>query len=222
MKKIKKDELKLIKSIQILLAKDEQDLKDNFAVASKIAKTININQPNYNLNNLKIDNFLKLKLKTTKDFLVLIARKSIDNSKSLKTQADFQKRFAWLFFAKKTEHLLCVFLDSKLRVLGKKMFTDKSTNNLKIPLKEIVLFANRFKSNQVVLMHNHPSQDPEPSETDIKTTEVCQEILRHLDIKLLDHLVFTNTEYRSIFSYFWQYFLNWNCSFSIAKPRLKC
>lgn len=202
MKKIKKDELKLIKSIQILLAKDEQDLKDNFAVASKIAKTININQPNYNLNNLKIDNFLKLKLKTTKDFLVLIARKSIDNSKSLKTQADFQKRFAWLFFAKKTEHLLCVFLDSKLRVLGKKMFTDKSTNNLKIPLKEIVLFANRFKSNQVVLMHNHPSQDPEPSETDIKTTEVCQEILRHLDIKLLDHLVFTNTEYRSIFSYF--------------------
>ncbi len=202
MKMTKKDELKLIKTIQILLAKDKQDLNENFDVASKIAKTISINRSNYNLDNLKIDEFLKLKLKTAKDFLVLAARKSIDNSKSLKTQADFQKRFGWLFFTKKTEHLLCVFLDSKLRVLGKKMFTDKSTNNLKIPLKEIVLLANRFKSNQVILMHNHPSQDPEPSETDIKTTEVCQEILRHLDIKLLDHLVFTNTEYRSVLTYF--------------------
>lgn len=202
MKKIKKDELKLIKTIQILLAKDEQDLKDNFAVASKIAKTINIGQPNYNLNNLKIDNFLKLKLKTTKDFLMLCAQKSIDKSQPLVNQANFQKRFAWLFFGKKTEHLLCVFLDSKLRVVGKKMFTSKSVNNLKIPLKEIVLLANRFKSSQIVLIHNHPSQDPEPSEADIKTTEVCQEIFRHLDIKLLDHLVFTNTEYRSVFLYF--------------------
>lgn len=202
MKNTKKEELKLTKTIQVLLAKDEKDLKDNFYVANKIAKAININHPNYNLDKLKIDNFLKLKLKTTKDFLVLTAKKSIDNSKPLETQADFQKRFAWLFFAKKTEHLLCVFLDSKLRVLGQQMFTDERTNNLKIPLKDIVLFANSFKSNQIVFIHNHPSQDPEPSDTDIKTTEVCQEILRHLDIKLLDHLVFTNTEYRSVFAYF--------------------
>lgn len=202
MKMIKKDELKLIKTIQILLAKDKQDLKNNFTVASKIAKTIDINDPNYNLDNLKIDDFLKLKLKSTKDLLVLTAKKSINKSKPLENPADFQKRFAWFFFAKKTEYLLCVFLDSKLKVLGKKMFAGKSANNLKIPLKEIVLLANRLKSNQIVLIHNHPSQDPEPSETDIKTTTVCQEILRHLDIKLLDHLVFTNTEYRSVFSYF--------------------
>ncbi len=222
MKMTKKEELKLIKTIQILLAKDEEDLKDNFAVANKIAKTIDINQQNYNLDNLKIDNFLKLKLKITKDFLVLTAKKSIDKSKPLETSADFQKRFAWLFFAKKTERLLCIFLDSKLRVLGEKIFTDNSTNKLKIPLKEIVLLANHFKSNHVVLIHNHPSQDPEPSEIDIKTTEICLEILRHLDIKLLDHLVFTNTEYRSVFSYFWQYFFVLEYYFSIAKLRLKC
>ena len=202
MKMTKKDELKLIKTIQILLAKDKNDLKNNFTVASEIAKTIDINHQNYNLDNLKIDDFLKLKLKTTKDFLAFAARKSINKSKPLETPADFQKRFAWLFFAKKTERLLCVFLDSKLRVLGEKIFTDRNTNKLKIPLKEIVLLANHFKSSQLVLMHNHPSQDPEPSETDIKTTTVCQEILRHFDIKLLDHLVFTNTEYRSVFSYF--------------------
>ncbi len=202
MKMTKKDESKLIKSIQILLAKDKQDLKNNFTVARKIAKTIDINDQNYNLDNLKIDNFLKLKLKTTKAFLALTAKKSIDKSKPLETSADFQKRFAWLFFAKKTEHLLCIFLDSKLRFVGKKVFTGLSPNNLKIPLREIVLLSNHFKANQIVLIHNHPSQDPEPSETDIKTTEICLEILRHLDIKLLDHIVFTNTEYLSVFSYF--------------------
>lgn len=201
MKILNKAKLTLVDTIQILLAKDEAEISANKALALKIAKTINLNKPNYNLTNLNIDNFLKIKLKVTKDFLFLLAKKSESKSKQLKNPADFQKRYASIFYGLKSEHLLCVFLDSKLRVIKDKLFTNDNPDNLKIPTKQIVLLAEHYKSNQIVLIHNHPSQDPEPSQIDLETTQITREVFKHLEIKLLDHLIFTNSEYSSIFTY---------------------
>ena len=201
MKILNKAKLTLSDTIQILLAKDEAELNTNKALAQKIAKKINLNQPNYNLTDLNIDNFLKTKFKVTKDFLFLLAKKSENKSKQLKSPADFQKRYAGLFYGLKTEHLLCVFLDSKLRVIQDKLFTNDNPDNLKIPIKQIVLLADKLKSSQIVLIHNHPSQDPTPSQADLKTTQITKEVFGHLEIKLLDHLIFTNLEYTSIFTY---------------------
>lgn len=201
MKILNKAKLTLADTIQILLAKNEAELSTNKALALKIAKTINLNQPNYNLTDLNIDNFLKTKLKVAKDFLFLLAKKSENKSKQLKNPADFQKRYAGLFYGLKTEHLLCIFLDSKLRVIKDKLFTNDNPDKLKIPIKQIVLLAEHYKSSQIVLIHNHPSQDPEPSETDLKTTQISKEVFKHLEIRLIDHLIFTNSDYTSIFAY---------------------
>ena len=201
MKILNKVKLTLSDTIQILLAKDEAELNTNKALALKIAKKINLNQPNYNLTNLNIDNFLKTKLKVAKDFLFLLAKKSENKSKQFKSPADFQKRYASLFYGLKTEHLLCVFLDSKLRVVKDKLFTNDNPDNLKIPIKQIVLLAEELKSSQIVLIHNHPSQDPTPSQADLRTTQITKEVFRYLEIKLLDHLIFTNLSYTSIFTY---------------------
>lgn len=201
MKILNKAKLTLSDTIQILLAKDEAELSTNKKLAVKIAKKINLNQPDYNLTNLNIDSFLKTKLKVAKDFLFLLAKKSVNKSKQLKSPADFQKRYAGLFYGMKTEHLLCVFLDSKLRVIKDKLFTNDNPDNLKIPIKQIVLLAEELKSSQIILIHNHPSQDPTPSQTDLKTTQITKDVFKHLEIKLLDHLIFTNLEYTSIFAY---------------------
>lgn len=201
MKILNKAKLTLANTIQILLAKSEAEINTNKALALKIAKTINLNKPDYNLTDLNIDNFLKIKLKAAKDFLFLLAKKSENKSKQLKNPADFQKRYASLFYGLKTEQLLCVFLDSKLRVIKDKLFTNDNPDNLKIPIKQIVLLAEQYKSNQIVLIHNHPSQDQKPSCTDLETTQIIREVFKHLEIKLLDHLIFTNSAYTSIFTY---------------------
>ena len=201
MKILNKAKLTLSETIQILLAKDEAELNTNKALALKIAKRINLNLPDYNLADLNIDNFLKTKLKVAKDFHFLLAKKSENKSKQLKSPADFQKRYAGLFYGLKTEHLLCVFLDSKLRVIKDKLFTNDYSDNLKIPIKQIVLLAEELKSSRIILIHNHPSQDHTPSQTDLKTTQIAKEVFWHLEIKLLDHLIFTNLEYTSIFAY---------------------
>ena len=201
MKILNKAKLTLADTIKILLAKNEAEISTNKALALKIAKTINLNKPDYNLTDLNIDNFLKIKLKVAKDFLFLLAKKSENKSMQLKNPIDFQKRYAGLFYGLRTEHLLCVFLDSKLRVIKDKLFTNDNPDNLKIPIRQIVLLAEQIKSSQIVLIHNHPSQDPEPSQTDLETTQITKEVFKHLEIKLLDHLIFTNLEYTSIFAY---------------------
>lgn len=58
-----------------------------------------------------------------------------------------------------------------------------------IPKKVIARHAINDLASGVVLIHNHPSGDPTPSNADINETKSLQEMLDVLDIKLLDHLI---------------------------------
>ncbi|MNY49632.1 hypothetical protein D3C86_1850720 [compost metagenome] len=49
--------------------------------------------------------------------------------------------------------------------------------------------ALRFNAAAVVLAHNHPSGDPEPSKADRQMTDKLKEVLGLVDVKTLDHLV---------------------------------
>ncbi len=53
----------------------------------------------------------------------------------------------------------------------------------------IVEEALRAKAAALILVHNHPSGETEPSADDVNFTRRMQRMLRPLDIKLLDHLI---------------------------------
>lgn len=57
-----------------------------------------------------------------------------------------------------------------------------------------------MKAPKIILVHNHPSGDPTPSNKDIEFTKMLYEVAQMLDIELLDHLVIGNQKYISIFS----------------------
>jgi len=59
--------------------------------------------------------------------------------------------------------------------------------------REIVKLALQHNAAAVVLAHNHPSGNPEPSEADIKLTQRVQQALQTVDIRLLDHLIVSGT-----------------------------
>lgn len=64
------------------------------------------------------------------------------------------------------------------------------------------VFANAIKksANSVVLVHNHPSGNPEPSKSDILLTERLMEAGQILGIRVADHVVIGNGRYKSILS----------------------
>ena len=63
--------------------------------------------------------------------------------------------------------------------------------------REVFEPAIRHFASSVALAHNHPSNNPEPSEEDIQLTENIVRAGVILDIALLDHIIITSNGYTS-------------------------
>lgn len=55
--------------------------------------------------------------------------------------------------------------------------------------REIFRFAIEESANAIILVHNHPSGDPQPSQEDIRATKQLMEAGNHIGIKVLDHII---------------------------------
>ena len=87
------------------------------------------------------------------------------------------------------EVFACLFLDSKHRVLAWVEMFRGSINTATIHPREVVKEALRLNAAAIILAHNHPSGDSTPSREDISLTNKLQEILKVVDVKVLDHLI---------------------------------
>jgi DNA repair protein RadC len=63
--------------------------------------------------------------------------------------------------------------------------------------KRIFQYALRCSASGLILCHNHPSQTLQPSEQDKILTNDIKDFSRLIDMKLLDHLIFTDNGYFS-------------------------
>ena len=59
--------------------------------------------------------------------------------------------------------------------------------------RELVKEALRLNASAVIIAHNHPSGETEPSKQDIELTSKLTEILKVVDVRVLDHLVIGET-----------------------------
>ena len=88
-----------------------------------------------------------------------------------------------------TESLAFVFLNKAGATLGLHHIPSTRISSVDVPLRMVVALALAHESYHVVMAHNHPSGDPEPSAEDLKTTRRVASALDVLGIRLVDHLV---------------------------------
>ena len=86
------------------------------------------------------------------------------------------------------EVFMVLYLDNQHRLLESETLFAGSVNHVG-PSREVVKSALRFNAAAVVLAHNHPSGDPEPSQCDRNITGRLKEALALVDVNTLDHLV---------------------------------
>lgn len=96
------------------------------------------------------------------------------------------------------EHLLFIGLDNRNNVRNISLLGIGSTCNVIIDTKEIIRAALFSASDKVVLVHNHPSNNLEPSKDDFHITSVTNEMLKIFNIKLQDHIIVTEKDYISM------------------------
>lgn len=87
------------------------------------------------------------------------------------------------------ERVLLLLLDHRLTLLGEQVISIGTANASLISSREIFRLALRADASYIMLLHNHPSGDPTPSQEDIRVTRKVAEAGVCMDIPLMDHLV---------------------------------
>ncbi|AKA72083.1 RadC family protein [Clostridium scatologenes] len=98
----------------------------------------------------------------------------------------------------KQEHLKVIMLNTKNVVMFIKDVSVGSLNSSIVHPREVFCDAIRKNSAFIIVCHNHPSGDPQPSNEDINVTNRLKECGKLLGIELLDHLIIGNGRYVSL------------------------
>jgi DNA repair protein RadC len=87
------------------------------------------------------------------------------------------------------EHFAVLFLDIRHRAIAfERMFTGTLSHTSVHP-REVVTAALRHHAAAVVLAHNHPSGDLQPSGPDEAVTSALKSALALIDVRVLDHII---------------------------------
>jgi DNA repair protein RadC len=95
------------------------------------------------------------------------------------------------------EMVRVIAMNGKLEVVASKELSIGTATASLIHPREVFAFALSYPTSSIILVHNHPSGDPSPSENDRKITQKIKNASRIMDIPLLDHIVVASGGYYS-------------------------
>ena len=99
--------------------------------------------------------------------------------------------------SKKKEHLYALLLDSKNRIIKTELISVGTLNQSFAHPREVFVKAIKESANSIILVHNHPSGDPNPSKDDVVITKKLIKSGNLLGIKVLDHIIIGRDKYWS-------------------------
>jgi len=99
---------------------------------------------------------------------------------------------------KAKEHFKLVLLNTRNKVTGIMPISVGTLNASLVHPREVFKEAIQGSASSVILVHNHPSDDLEPSEEDIKLTRRMVEAGKILGIEVLDHIIITRHDFLSL------------------------
>lgn len=94
--------------------------------------------------------------------------------------------------------LICLHLDIKHAVISYEIVSVGSLNFSVVHPREVFKGAFLANAGAVIVYHNHPSGDPEPSAEDITVTKRLVDAGKILGIEVLDHIIFGDRGFISL------------------------
>ena len=87
------------------------------------------------------------------------------------------------------EHVRVLFLDKRNQLIVDEVLQTGTVDHAPLYPREVVKRALELNASALILVHNHPSGDPTPSEADIAVTSRIEEAAQALGLQLHDHLI---------------------------------
>ena len=99
---------------------------------------------------------------------------------------------------KKQEYFVCLTLDGANRLIAKRIITIGTLTSSLVHPREVFADAITDRAASIIVAHNHPSGNLEPSAADREVTKRLQQAGDLLGITLVDHIVITEDSYRPL------------------------
>ena len=97
----------------------------------------------------------------------------------------------------KKEHFLILSLDSRSYLIRENIISIGTLNANLVHPREVFKEAIDSRAASIILAHNHPSTDPEPSEDDLTITKRLTEAGKIMGIEIVDHIIVTGKNFLS-------------------------
>jgi DNA repair protein RadC len=99
---------------------------------------------------------------------------------------------------KKKEYLLAVLLNTRNYLISVSRISVGILNANLIHPREVFKEAISVSASAVIVAHNHPSGDPQPSDEDIRLTKILVKAGAIIGIELIDHIIVSDDKYLSM------------------------
>lgn len=123
---------------------------------------------------------------------------SINNKREKITKAqDVFDIFKSKLKDEKKEHFFIVLIDTKNKIIKTEKVSTGILDASIVHPREVFKPAIKNSASRIILIHNHPSGDPSPSEEDLEITRKLSDVGELIGIEVLDHVIIGEQTYWS-------------------------
>jgi DNA repair protein RadC len=120
------------------------------------------------------------------------------SNKKITSPQDVAEIFIPILRDDNKEKFIVVCLNSANKIIKHEIISVGNLNSSVVHPREIFKVAIDNSSASIILIHNHPSGNPEPSNEDIRITKKIVETGKIMDIPIFDHLIIAGETYTSL------------------------
>jgi len=136
-------------------------------------------------------------LKLPHDFANFYLNEKMKNRPHITNPSDIYNYLRHTLQGKKKEQFNVMYLNSRNEITNDEVLFNGTVNQAAVFPREIMKSAIKYDASGIIIAHNHPSGNPEPSQSDIKITDQIDNASKLLDITLLDHIIIAGDKYTS-------------------------
>lgn len=162
----------------------------------KFLQTVSIEE----LKNIKgIGTIKAIELKAVGEIAKRISKPLTENKIKITSKIDVVELFMNELQNEENEVLKIIMLNNQNIIKKISTIAVGNEKNISINVKAILAETVKMQIPKIILIHNHPSGNPEPSIADIEFTNKVKKAANLLDIQLLDHIIIGDGIYKSMF-----------------------
>lgn len=96
------------------------------------------------------------------------------------------------------EQAFIMYLDDNLRMIACDRLAQGQVNSVNINKRELASKIIKYNATNIIISHNHPFSDTQPSSSDFASTMDLKKFLQAIDVNLIDHIIVSGRKFSSM------------------------